>query len=81
MDDEQWADINVITGILKLYLRELQNPLLTFERYTSFIEAASKPYGYTIINSQTHFLLLSLLRAIHKHMMKFIDEHQIKTLF
>ncbi|GAN04810.1 conserved hypothetical protein [Mucor ambiguus] len=33
-------DINVITGLLKLYFRELKNPLLTFEYYDRFIEAA-----------------------------------------
>jgi hypothetical protein len=63
MDDEQWADINVITGILKLYLRELQNPLLTFERYTSFIEAASKPYGYTIINFTNTFFIVIIIES------------------
>lgn len=38
MDEEN--DINVITGLLKLYFRELKNPLLTFEYYDRFIEAA-----------------------------------------
>ncbi|KAI8085164.1 Rho GTPase activation protein [Halteromyces radiatus] len=33
-------DINVATGLLKLYFRELKNPLLTFEYYDWFIEAA-----------------------------------------
>jgi hypothetical protein len=38
LDNE--PDINVITGLLKLYFRELKNPLLTFEYYDRFIEAA-----------------------------------------
>ncbi|KAL9548226.1 hypothetical protein MBANPS3_005788 [Mucor bainieri] len=38
LDEEH--DINVITGLLKLYFRELKNPLLTFEYYDRFIEAA-----------------------------------------
>ncbi|KAK4521176.1 phosphatidylethanolamine N-methyltransferase [Mucor velutinosus] len=37
---DQEHDINVITGLLKLYFRELKNPLLTFEYYDRFIEAA-----------------------------------------
>ncbi|KAI8381044.1 uncharacterized protein BYT42DRAFT_565055 [Radiomyces spectabilis] len=36
-------DINVATGLLKLYFRELRNPLLTFEYYDWFIEAARIP--------------------------------------
>ncbi|KAI7863018.1 hypothetical protein BDF14DRAFT_1847861 [Spinellus fusiger] len=36
--DEQ--DINVVTGLLKLYFRELRNPLLTYEYYDWFIDAA-----------------------------------------
>ncbi|CAO0801418.1 unnamed protein product [Mucor circinelloides] len=36
----QEHDINVITGLLKLYFRELKSPLLTFEYYDRFIEAA-----------------------------------------
>jgi hypothetical protein len=35
-------DINVATGLLKLYFRELKNPLLTFEYYDWFIDAARK---------------------------------------
>ncbi|KAI9264063.1 hypothetical protein BDA99DRAFT_571571 [Phascolomyces articulosus] len=34
------ADINAVTGLLKLYFRELKNPLMTFEYYDWFIDAA-----------------------------------------
>ncbi|KAI7888660.1 Rho GTPase activation protein [Mucor mucedo] len=36
--DEQ--DINTVTGLLKLYFRELRNPLMTHEYYDWFMEAA-----------------------------------------
>lgn len=40
---EDWsADINVISGALKLWFRELPEPLLTYGLYHQFIEAASK---------------------------------------
>eukprot|EP00158_Paraphelidium_tribonemae_P008092 Partr_v1_DN28472_c1_g1_i1_m41174 putative rho GTPase activating protein len=38
--NEEWSDINVVTGTMKLYFRELQDPLLTFERYDSYVQAA-----------------------------------------
>ena len=38
---EDWsADINVISGALKLWFRELPEPLLTYGLYHQFIEAA-----------------------------------------
>lgn len=35
-------DIHTITGLLKMYLRLLPIPLITFEAYEHFVEAASK---------------------------------------
>lgn len=37
-----YADINIIAGALKLYLRDLPIPVITFELYSKFIQAASK---------------------------------------
>jgi hypothetical protein len=37
----EWSsDINVVSGALKLWFRELPEPLLTFGLYDAFIEAA-----------------------------------------
>ncbi|KAI8065351.1 Rho GTPase activation protein [Gilbertella persicaria] len=33
-------DINAVTGLLKLYFRELRNPLMTYEYYEWFLDAA-----------------------------------------
>ncbi|WVO15490.1 hypothetical protein L204_103148 [Cryptococcus depauperatus] len=40
MSDDWSADINVVCGVLKLWFRELPEPLLTFGLYHGFIEAA-----------------------------------------
>lgn len=37
-----YADINIIAGALKLYLRDLPIPIITFDLYSKFIQAASK---------------------------------------
>ena len=40
----EWSsDINVVSGALKLWFRELPEPVLTFGLYDAFIEAARKP--------------------------------------
>ena len=39
----EWSsDINVVSGALKLWFRELPEPVLTFGLYDAFIEAARK---------------------------------------
>ncbi|GAA98302.1 uncharacterized protein L969DRAFT_93096 [Mixia osmundae IAM 14324] len=38
--EENLTDINDITGVLKLWFRELPDPLLTFDLYHGFMEAA-----------------------------------------
>ena len=40
-----YEDINIITGALKLYFRELPIPLITYDAYPRFIEAASRSPG------------------------------------
>ena len=42
LDDPQWADINIVTGCLKLFFRELPDPLIPFRLFKSYIETASK---------------------------------------
>ncbi|PKI83923.1 hypothetical protein MVES_002251 [Malassezia vespertilionis] len=40
MSDEALSDINIVAGCLKLWFRELPEPLLTYDLYPAFIEAA-----------------------------------------
>jgi hypothetical protein len=43
LDADEWsADINNVTSVLKLWLRELPDPLLTFRLHQGFIDAASQ---------------------------------------
>lgn len=40
LSDPEWADINVVADALKQFLRELPEPLLTYEYYDEFIMAS-----------------------------------------
>lgn len=42
LNDPEWADINIVTGCLKLYFRELPDPLIPANKFKAFIDAASK---------------------------------------
>ncbi|XP_070981099.1 rho GTPase-activating protein 27-like isoform X1 [Oncorhynchus clarkii lewisi] len=39
LEDGQWEDIHVITGALKLFFRELPEPLFPFSHFSRFIQA------------------------------------------
>jgi len=42
LGDSQWEDIHVITGALKMFFRELPEPLFPFRFFDLFVEATSK---------------------------------------
>ena len=42
VDLSQYADENIVTGAVKLYLRELPIPLITFDAYNDIIKATGK---------------------------------------
>jgi hypothetical protein len=45
LDDEEWtSDINVVASTIKMWLRELPEPLLTYALYQGFVDAASKTF-------------------------------------
>lgn len=39
LEDGQWEDVHVITGALKLFFRELPEPLFPFSHFNKFITA------------------------------------------
>lgn len=42
LDHSQWEDIHVITGALKMFFRELPEPLFPFRFFQQFVEVVSK---------------------------------------
>ncbi|KAB0403832.1 hypothetical protein E2I00_017777, partial [Balaenoptera physalus] len=67
-----YEDINIITGALKLYFRDLPIPLITYDAYPKFIESASKYEGLSI--------KVSLL-GIHLATVEIMDpDEQLETL-
>ena len=43
LDDVKWEDIHVTTGALKMFFRELPEPLFTYGSFNDFVDAISKP--------------------------------------
>lgn len=46
-----YEDINIITGALKLYLRDLPVPVISFDAYPRFIEAASTSQPHKLVGN------------------------------
>lgn len=44
LEDGQWEDVHVITGALKLFFRELPEPLFPFSHFDAFISAISENF-------------------------------------
>ena len=43
LSEEDWDDVHVISGLLKLFFRELPDPVLTFALYDEWIDAINRP--------------------------------------
>lgn len=47
LDSDEWtSDINNVTSVLKLWFRELPDPLLTLNLHQGFIDAARELIGF-----------------------------------
>ncbi|KAI8365580.1 Rho GTPase activation protein [Blakeslea trispora] len=70
---DQENDINVITGLLKLYFRELKNPLLTFENYDRLIEAARlQDYDERMFRLKS---IIQILPLANYRVLKYLIKH------
>jgi Rho GTPase-activating protein RGD1 len=53
LDAEEWSgDISNVTSVLKLWLRELPEPLLTMQLHQGFLDAASKHLHPTLSSAR-----------------------------
>ncbi|XP_026171478.1 rho GTPase-activating protein 12 [Mastacembelus armatus] len=67
LEDGQWEDVHVITGALKLFFRELPEPLFPFSHFNEFIDAIKISDGTTKFN-HIQSLVKSLPHANHDTM-------------
>ncbi|XP_048450345.1 rho GTPase-activating protein 9-like [Rhincodon typus] len=42
LDEPEWEDIHVVTGALKMFFRELPEPLVPYEAFEDFVSAVSE---------------------------------------
>ncbi|XP_051905870.1 rho GTPase-activating protein 27 [Hippocampus zosterae] len=79
VDDGQWEDIHVLTGALKLFLRELPEPLFPFSFFDKFIAAIQIP-DYSLRVSYMKDLVRSLplpnhdtMELLFRHLLRVVE--------
>lgn len=77
IDFSQLLDISIITGAIKLYLRELPIPLITFDAYHEIIKATATIEDPDELNVNWKYLkeALKLLPKSHYNTLKFLIQH------
>ncbi|KAG8125077.1 hypothetical protein E2320_020329, partial [Naja naja] len=58
LDDSQWEDIHVVTGALKMFFRELPEPLFPYCFFEQFVE--------TITCRRNHLKCINLVLLKHR---------------
>ncbi|XP_062387597.1 rho GTPase-activating protein 12 isoform X2 [Sardina pilchardus] len=86
LEDGQWEEIHVITGALKLFLRELPEPLFPFSFFDKFI-AAIKISDYKQKVSYMQDLVRSLplpnhntMEVLFKHLRRVIESGELNRM-
>ncbi|XP_067870633.1 rho GTPase-activating protein 12-like isoform X2 [Heterodontus francisci] len=78
LNDSKWEDINVITGALKMFFRELPEPLFTYHLFNDFVNAIKTPdYGQRI---QGITELIRLLPKPNHDTMKVLFRHLVRVI-
>ncbi|XP_068171819.1 rho GTPase-activating protein 15 isoform X2 [Antennarius striatus] len=78
LDDSNWEDIHVITGALKLFFRELPEPLVPFGFFTDIVETM-KMSDYMDKVDRLKCLVLNMPPPNHDTL-KFMCRHLIRVL-
>lgn len=77
VDWSQYLDISILAGAVKLYLRELPIPLITFDAYKAIMKATAAISDPEIpdVDWQSFTRALKLLPSAHFTTLKHLSQH------
>ncbi|KAJ8012667.1 hypothetical protein DPEC_G00045270 [Dallia pectoralis] len=78
LDDSQWEDVHVVTGALKMFFRELPEPLFPFPFFEPFVEAIKTKDGKQKVQAMKK--LIHQLPKPNQDTMKVLFGHLQKIL-
>ncbi|CAL8343071.1 unnamed protein product [Merluccius merluccius] len=78
LSEGKWEDIHVTTGALKMYFRELPEPLFTFASFHDFVSAIKREYKQRVHSIKELVKQLPIpnhdtMQVLFKHLRKVID--------
>ncbi|XP_052467482.1 rho GTPase-activating protein 12 isoform X4 [Carassius gibelio] len=86
LEDNKWEDIHVTTGALKMFFRELPEPLFTYASFNDFVEAI-KHSDYKQRVQSIKDLLKQLpkpnqetMKVLFKHLKRVIDHGEVNRM-
>ncbi|XP_078393806.1 rho GTPase-activating protein 12b isoform X4 [Cetorhinus maximus] len=86
LNDSKWEDINVITGALKMFFRELPEPLFTYHLFNDFVNAIKTPDYKHRIQGITELIRLlpkpnhDTMQVLFKHLVKVITRSEVNRM-
>ncbi|KAF8543567.1 hypothetical protein BDD12DRAFT_978261 [Trichophaea hybrida] len=84
--NDEYYDVHAISGLLKLYLRELPTSILTSERRDDFVrvtEMEDKNQKVSALNDLVHSLPVenfALLKALSGHLLRIVDNSSVNKM-
>ncbi|XP_063063218.1 rho GTPase-activating protein 12b isoform X2 [Engraulis encrasicolus] len=79
LDDSKWEDIHVTTGALKMFFRELPEPLFTYSLFNDFVNAIKSPDYHQRVACVRELIRQlprpnqDTMQALFKHLRRVID--------
>ncbi|KAL0966495.1 hypothetical protein UPYG_G00295950 [Umbra pygmaea] len=86
LEDGKWEDIHVITGAMKMFFRELPEPLFTFSLFHDFVNAIKIPDYKQRVQSVKELVKQmprpnrDTMQVLFKHLRKVIDQSEVNRM-
>ncbi|XP_059495226.1 rho GTPase-activating protein 12b isoform X5 [Stegostoma tigrinum] len=86
LNDSKWEDINVITGALKMFFRELPEPLFTYHLFNDFVNAVKiSDYKHRVEGIADLIRLLpkpnhDTMQVLFKHLVKVVARSEVNRM-
>ncbi|XP_016887271.1 rho GTPase-activating protein 12 isoform X3 [Cynoglossus semilaevis] len=85
LNDSKWEDIHVTTGALKMFFRELPEPLFTYGSFNDFVNAISTDYKQRLNSIKDLIKKLpkpnhDTMQSLFKHLRRVIDHGEANRM-
>uniref|UniRef100_A0A8C1UJB5 Rho GTPase activating protein 12b n=1 Tax=Cyprinus carpio TaxID=7962 RepID=A0A8C1UJB5_CYPCA len=83
LEDSKWEDIHVTTGALKMFFRELPEPLFTYASFNDFVEAINYKQRVQSIKDLIKQLPKpnqETMKVLFKHLKRVIDHGEVNRM-